>query len=97
MDYKNLLLTYRQWFGKVFLCRGPIVEIIQDETPLLVMDVGTEAEPQYVILDNASSLAAPSVGVTYKAYADVAGNGNYFYSDVYCPRLTARYIMPTEG
>ena len=95
MDYKNLLLTYRQWFGKVFLCKGPVVEILQDETPpLVVMNVGTEAEPQYVILDNASSLASPTVGVTYTAYADVAGNGNYFYGDVYCPRLTARYILP---
>jgi hypothetical protein len=94
MDYKNLLLTYRQWFGKIFLCKGRIVEILQDETPpLIVMNVGTEDAPQYVILDNASSTASPSVGVTYTAYADVAGNGNYFYGDGYCPRLTARYIL----
>lgn len=94
MDYKNLLLTYRQWYGKIFLCKGPIVEILQDETPpLIVMNVGTEAAPQYVILDNASPTASPSVGVIYTAYADVAGNGNYFYGDDYCPRLTARYIL----
>jgi hypothetical protein len=93
MDYKNLLLTYRQWYGKIFLCKGRIVEILQDETPLIVMNVGTEDTPQYVILDNASSTASPSVGVTYTAYADVAGNGNYFYGDDYCPRLTARYIL----
>ena len=94
MDYKNLLLTYRQWYGKIFLCKGPIVEILQDETPpLLVMNVGTEDAPQYVILDNASSVASPSVGVIYTVYADVAGNGNYFYGDDYCPRLTARYIL----
>jgi len=94
MDYKNLLLTYRQWFGKIFLCKGPIVEILQEETPpLIVMNVGTEDAPQYVILDNASSTASPTVGVTYTAYADVAGNGNYFYGEDYCPRLTARYIL----
>jgi len=94
MDHKNLLLTYRQWFGKIFLCKGPIVEILKDETPpLLAMNVGTDEAPLYVILDNASSLASPSLGVTYTAYADVAGNGNYFYNDVYCPRLTARYIL----
>lgn len=97
MDWKGLVLTYRQWQGKIFLCRGPIVEILQEEKPLLVMNVGTEEEPQHVILDNASSLASPSVGVTYRAYADVAGSGNYFYRDVYCPRLTARYILPPEG
>ena len=98
MDYKNLLLTYRQWFGKVFLCKGPVVEILQDETPpLVVMNVGTEEAPQYVILDNASPLASPSVGITYTAYADVAGNGNYFYKDDYCPRLTARYILAPES
>ena len=93
MDWKNLTLTYRQWFGKIFLCKGPVVEIIEDETQLVVMNVGTEDEPQYVILDNVSSLKSPTVGLTYTAYADVAGNGNYFYSDVYCPRLTARYIL----
>jgi hypothetical protein len=96
MDWKNLTLTYRQWFGKIFLCKGPIVEIIQDETPLIVMNVGTEDAPQYVILDNASTLASPSVGVTYSAYADVAGSGNYFYNDVYCPRLTARYFLAPQ-
>ena len=96
MDWKNLTLTYRQWFGKIFLCKGPIVEIIQDETPLVVINVGTEDAPQYVILDNASALASPSVGVTYTAYADVAGNGNYFYADVYCPRLTARYFIAPQ-
>ncbi len=97
MDYKNLLLTYRQWYGKIFKCVGPVVEIIQDETPLLVMNVGTEDAPEYVILDNASKVASPSVGTTYTAYADVAGNGNYFYSNVYCPRLTARYILTSDG
>lgn len=97
MDWKNLTLTYRQWFGRIFLCKGPIVEIIQDETPLVVMNVGTEDAPQYVILDNASSLTSPTVGVTYRAYADVAGNGNYFYENVYCPRLTARYFIAPQS
>ncbi len=97
MDWKNLTLTYRQWFGKIFKCVGPVVEIIEGETPLLVMNVGTEDEPQYVILDNVSSLSSPSLGVTYTAYPDVAGNGKYFNNDVYCPRLTARYILAPQS
>lgn len=97
MDYENLLLNGRQWYGKVFLCKGPIVEILRDEAPpLIVMNVGTGEAPQYVILDNVSLTANPSVGVTYTVYADVAGNGNYFYGDGYCPRLTARYILASD-
>lgn len=96
MDYKNLLLAYRQWHGKIFKCVGPIVEIIQDETPLLVMNVGTEEVPQYLILDNASKVTSPSLGTVYTAYADVAGNGNYFYKEDYCPRLTARYMLSND-
>lgn len=97
MDWEGLILTYRQWQGKIFLCKGPIVEIIEGDAPLLAMNVGTDDAPKYVILDNASSLTNPIPGVTYRAYADVAGNGNYFYANVYCPRLTARYILPPDS
>ena len=52
--------------GRSSCARAPIVEILQDETPpLVVMNVGTDDAPQYVILDNGSSLASPTVGVTY--------------------------------
>jgi hypothetical protein len=96
MDWEGLLLSYRGWIGQEFLCRGPLVEIIEGETQLLVINVGTEEAPKHVILDNLSSETSPAVGSTYRAYADVAGEGNYFYNDVYCPRLTARYLLIVE-
>lgn len=95
MDYEQLAKLTDTWEGRIFLCSGPVVDIIENEeeggAPLIAMDVGAEGERQIVILENMSSLEAPVIGNTYRAYADVSGT--YFYDSNRCPKLIARYIL----
>ncbi len=96
MDYDALLKMIDQWDKQVFLCSGPVVEIIPptDDAPqLVIVDVSTDAdtEPKYVVLENRSSVSAPEVGKRYNTYAEV--NGTEFYNDTRCPKLVARYML----
>ena len=92
MDYEGLRLYYETWLEKVFLCKGSIVDVINDSDgkQYLIMDVSKSGDPQYVALENDTTLTSPSMGPTYAAYADVSGR--YFYRDNYYPLLIARYI-----
>ena len=92
MDYDGLRRYYETWLGRVFLCKGSIVDVINDSDgkQYLIMNVNPSGDPQYLALQNDTTLTSPSMGPTYSAYADVAGR--YFYRDNYYPMLIARYI-----
>lgn len=90
MDYSQLSYMTEQWKGRVFLCEGVIVDVFTGENQIVIMDVGTGGEKQYIALENYSSVGVPSIGMTYRTYADV--NEQYFYVDKYIPKLSARYM-----
>ena len=91
MDYPQLRSMYAQWAGRVFQCKGEIVDAVHDgDTTYLIMDVGGSEEQQLLALENRSSLASPTLGRRYVAYADVAGQ--YMYHNKYYPMLIARYL-----
>ena len=93
MDYAQLRILYENWTEQVFLCVGPIVDVFTDTSSgyqYMVMNVNPNGDPQYVVLQNDTSLSSPTMGPSYSAYADVAGR--YFYQDNYYPMLIARYI-----
>ena len=97
MDYQQLSLYYETWIGRIFLCRGPVVDIrTVDGNQQLVMNVGSETEPNYVILDNYSTITEPVIGQEYRAYSDVLGNLYYDETASYCPHLAARYMVAVE-
>ena len=90
MDYDGLSRLYEQWRGRIFLCRGEIIDIVNDgDTSYLIMDVG-DTQRQLVVLENQSSIASPTLGRRYAAYADVSGR--YMYRSEYYPMLIARYM-----
>lgn len=89
MDYQQLRLIYEQWTGRVFLCKGRIVDMYYENgIQYSVMDVG-ENEEQLIILENQSDVGSLNIGARYEVYADVAGR--LFYDTSYCPHLVARY------
>ena len=91
MDYDQLSQLYAQWTGKVFLCKGRIVDKLTDNgKTYLVMNVNSEGEQQYIILENRSSLTDISIGSRYSCYADVTGR--MMYNTEYYPLLCARFI-----
>ncbi len=92
MDYDQLRLYYETWEGRVFLCKGPLVDVItgDDGKTYMVMNVNPNGDPKYVILENDTSLTSPTLGPSYSAYADVSGR--YYYQENYYPLLVARYI-----
>ena len=91
MDYSQLKLMFEQWNGRVFQCRGELVDAFtDDEKSYLVMDVGDETEQQLIILENRSATASPTLGRRYVAYADVSGQ--HMYRSQYYPKLIARYL-----
>jgi len=92
MDYAQLRLLYNDWVGKIFLCRGPIIDqFTENDTLYLVMNVAPDGEEQQlVILQNSSSAKSFTLGPKYDAYADVAGH--MMYNSEYYPLLVARYI-----
>lgn len=91
MDYDQLRRLYEQWNGQVFLCVGPVIDSFEENgSTYLVMNVGTDAEPQLVILENQSATTDISFGRSYTAYADVSGR--HMYNAEYYPMLVARYM-----
>jgi len=96
MDYDQLRRLYEQWRGRVFQCKGMIVDSFEsDGATYLVMDVSADRSgTQLVILENKSMVAKPVVGEYCTAYADV--NGRRMYDNQYYPQLSARYIYFPE-
>ena len=91
MDYKQLNLLYEQWQGRVFLCRGEVMDIVQDgDKKYVIMDVSTEGPRQLVVLENQSDTQNPTPGRRYLSYAYV--DGRYMYNANYYPKLIALYI-----
>ena len=90
MDYDKLRLMFEQWSGRVFQCRGELIDAFVDgDRSYVVMDVG-DSEQQLIILENRSSATSPSLGRRYTAYADV--DGQHMYKSQYYPKLVARYM-----
>ncbi len=90
MDYAQLSLYYEQWGGKVFLCMGKIVDVVeQNGIRYSFMNVGNVNDVKLVALENQSNVGNLAQGNEYAVYADVAGR--IFYNDKYIPYLIARY------
>ena len=93
MDYEQLRILFENWRYQSFACKGQIVDSFKDgDTSYLVMDVGTD-ERQLVILENQSSVASPTLGRRYMAYAYV--DGQHMYQSQYYPKLIALYLDVT--
>ena len=91
MDYKQLKSLFEQWNGRVFQCKGELIDsFTEGDTQYVVMDVGDSNEQQLVILENKSSMTSPTMGRRYVAYADVSGQ--HMYKSNYYPMLVARYL-----
>lgn len=91
MDYDQLCKMYAQWNGQAFQCTGTIEDIFTDDgVSCLVMNVGTDENPQLLILQNYSEVAQPTIGQKCRALADVSGRK--MYNNQYYPMLAARFI-----
>ncbi len=85
-NYADLLTNNAQRVKstQIYVCTGPITEIVSTKPQLAIMNTGTEESPQYVMLEN-STKTSWEVGSSYKIFADAFG----MYNDM--PRLVARY------
>ncbi len=94
MDYEQLRILFENWRYKSFVCKGPLIDSFTDNdgNKCLVMDVGTDTR-QLVILVNQSSIANPTLGRSYQAYAYV--DGQQMYQSEYYPRLIDLYMDVT--
>ena len=94
MDYEQLRVLFENWRYQSFACKGQIIDSFtgDDGTPYLVMDVGKD-ERQLIILENQSSLANPTLGRRFVAYAYV--DGQQMYQSQYYPKLIALYLDVT--
>lgn len=91
MDYAQLKSLFEQWNGRVFQCKGELIDsFTEGDAQFVVMDVGDSDEQQLVILENRSSVTSPTLGRRYVAYADVSGQ--HMYKSNYYPMLIARYL-----
>ena len=91
MDYAQLKSMFAQWNGRVFQCKGELIDAVTDgDTTYLIMDVGDSKQQQLVVLENRTSTTSPTLSRRYIAYADVAGQ--YMYRSEYYPLLIARYM-----
>ena len=91
MDYPQLRILFENWRYQSFVCKGPIIDTFTDDDgrKYMVMDVGTD-ERQLVILVNETSIASPTLGRSYQAYAYV--DGQHLYQSEYYPMLIALYM-----
>lgn len=91
MDYPQLRILFENWRYQSFVCKGPVIDTFTDDDgrKYMVMDVGTD-ERQLVILVNETSIASPTLGRSYQAYAYV--DGQHLYQSEYYPMLVALYM-----
>lgn len=95
-EYDLLVKMTPFWEGQEYLCRGPVVEVFEEEgVQYVAIDVAEKgaASPRICVLENKSGVKSPEVGKVYRAYADIAGLR--FYGDSNCPLLICRY-MPEQ-
>lgn len=94
MDYEQLRVMFENWRYQSFACKGQILDSFtaDDGKSYLVMDVGKD-ERQLIILENQSTLANPTLGRKYMAYAYV--DGQQMYQSQYYPKLIALYLDVT--
>ena len=92
MDYKQLTQLFEQWRGRVFLCKGTLVDIMNetDGNTYWVLDVGEDGEQQLLVLENQSNVKNVTMGRRYMAYAHVSGQ--HMYQAERYPLLTCLYI-----
>ena len=93
MDYEQLRRLYEQWHGQVCSsARGPIIDTVEEEgvTYLIIMNVGSDAEPQLVVLENRSSVA--DVTSPRLPMPPTPTSGRYMYQAEYYPLLITRYM-----
>ena len=92
MDYKQLTQLFEQWRGRVFLCKGTLVDIMNetDGNTYWVLDVGEDGEQQLLVLENQSNVKNVTMGRRYLAYAHVSGQ--HMYQAERYPLLTCLYI-----
>lgn len=90
-QYADLLAnnSMRASQTQIYVCIGPIEYLVSDKPQLAVMNVGTEDEQRYVLLEN-NTRNSWVVGTTYRIYADAYG----MYDDM--PRLQARYTYKDD-
>ena len=94
MDYEQLRVMFENWRYQSFACKGQLLDSFtgDDGKPYLVMDLGKN-ERQLIILENQSTLANPTLGRKYMAYAYV--DGQQMYQSQYYPKLIALYLDVT--
>jgi len=94
MDYDQLRVMFENWHYQSFACKGQLLDSVRDgETTYLIMDVG-KTERQLVVLENQTTVASPTLGRRYTAYAYV--DGQYMYQSQYYPKLIALYMDVTD-
>ncbi|MBR0463089.1 MAG: zinc ribbon domain-containing protein, partial [Clostridia bacterium] len=50
MDYRQLIYCWDIWDGKVFRCKGSIVEVLSQEPNIVVIDVSENETGQYLVI-----------------------------------------------
>ncbi len=90
LDYKALTSSANKMIGQIYHLEGYLIERIDTpEAKLFMFNVGTAADPQYVILEY-NGLYDIQKNIIYDIYADVLGiYDNY-------PELYARFIYESE-
>ena len=90
-NYSQLRRLYEQWNQRVFECTGSVIDVFTEgELQYIVMDTGPAGEQQLVVLINESATTSPLIGSKYVAYAHV--EGRYMYKSKYEPLLTTLYM-----
>jgi len=74
---------------QIYVCIGPIREILSSKPQLALMDTGTEGSERLVLLENMST-DTWEIGESYRVYADAYG----IYDGK--PRLVVRYTYPVK-
>ena len=94
MDYQQVLYCWDIWEGRVFVCKGVVVDVLDDNPNILVMDVSGDESGQYLVIQNESDLPITESGGSYTIYADISGQADYH--DRTYTRLIGRYAERTD-